>query len=381
MTTIPVVTLFLAFFASALISPFLPFTLMWRTACISAGAFLAAHLLEQPVHWEDQNVGHALGLAMLLMFSSVVLVALTVRFLIVVSKGPLTQEVLGTGQYSDGRGWIDLINMVLWGGIAGILLVIGLARLLAGVPGGQTLDIGIALAGVAVVVFAAVRCSKKIAVPLGSLGIAVSVLSFIGSGQADRIMEGAETFAAGRPWCLVTPTTEAQEPAFSTLGFFSIPKGRSRAHLVVLVRDGDQLLKGHWSIRQQKIFEGAYGPVPTCNPETDYAATLAGGQIERERLAVGPHSYIVPPELEPVADIASLSVRGTMLTEWKQTYPEMSERIKIDFAAPDLFVPRDAKPLTDIPFHSEIDPAELTKGKSLEFSGTELSTGRAVVLE
>ena len=65
--------------------------------------------------------------AMLLMFSSVVLVAVTVRLPIVVSKGPLTQEVLGTGQNSDGRGWIDLIAMAFWSGIAGVLLVIDLA--------------------------------------------------------------------------------------------------------------------------------------------------------------------------------------------------------------------------------------------------------------
>lgn len=339
-----VLTLYWSFVGLALASPFLPFALMWRAACLSAGAFLAAHLLEQPVHWEDQNAGHALGLAMLLMFSSVVLVALTVRLLIVVSKGPLTQEVLGTGQYSDGRGWIDLVAMALWGGIAGVLLVIGLARLLAGVRGGYTLDVGIALTGIAAAVFAAVRCNTLLAAPLAALGIAVAVLGYIGSGQTDRIIGGAETFAAGRPWCLVTPTTEVQKPALATLGFFSLPKGKVRAHLVMLVRDGDQLLKAHWSIRQQRFFDGAYGHVPTCDPRTDYAATLAEGRVEPERLAVGPHTYVVPPELDPVADIASLSVRSTMLTDRKQTYPAMSERIKIDFAAPDLFVPRDAKP-------------------------------------
>ncbi|MCJ8519013.1 hypothetical protein ABID21_001920 [Pseudorhizobium tarimense] len=272
-------TLYWTYFALGLASPLLPFTLMWRTACLSAGALLAANLFAQPVHWSDENVSHTFGLLMLLMFTSVVVLALAVRFLIVVAKGPATDEVLGIGQYSHWRIWIDLINLAFWGGIAGVFLVILLARLLGGLQGGHLLDLGIALAGVAVAVFAALRCSKMIAVPLSSIGIAVSVLSFIGSGQTDRIIGEAEALAAGRPWCLVTPTTDVQQPTLAALGFFSLPKGRLKAHLVLRIRDGDEDIKAHWSIRQQRFFNGAYNLVPACDYRTDYAAALMQGRV------------------------------------------------------------------------------------------------------
>lgn len=160
-----------------------------------------------------------------------------------------------------------------------MLLVIGLARLLGGFHGGYALDLRIALAGIAAAVFAVVRSTKIIAVPAASLGIAVAAFGFVGSGQTSRILAEAEFFAAGRPWCLVTPTTEIQVSALAELGFFSLPKGGAKAHLVLRILDGDELLKAHWSIRKQRFFNGAYNIVPACDPRTDYAAALVEGRL------------------------------------------------------------------------------------------------------
>lgn len=65
----------------------------------------------------------------------------------------------------------------------------------------------------------------------------------------------------------------------SKLGFFSLPKGGARAHLVLRILDRGELLKAHWSIRQQRFFKGAYNIVPACDPRTDYAAALIEGRL------------------------------------------------------------------------------------------------------
>jgi hypothetical protein len=74
----------------------------------------------------------------------------------------------------------------------------------------------------------------------------------------------------------VLPTVETEISEMSELGFYSLPKGGVRSHLVLVVEHENPGAKAHWSIRQQRFIEGVSDfYLPKCQPRTVYAAKLA----------------------------------------------------------------------------------------------------------
>jgi len=257
--------LFIAFFVLALISPFLPLFLMWRSVALSVLALVSFRLLRGPVHWTDQDAGYSIGIALITWFLSIVFLALALRLCIAAYYDRLRSEIM----LGENTRWIDRALLAVTGAVVGLALTISMASLLGGSSGGRILDLGIGLTASAVMIFMLIRRASGLAIPVTVLSIVVATISFVGSGQTRRIIEEAETLADGRPWCLVVPKWRYQEPVVSDLGFFSLPKGSLIPHLVLFVRDGAKETKAHWSIRQQRFVNGAIAIDATCNPTAD----------------------------------------------------------------------------------------------------------------
>lgn len=257
---------FSAFLLLALVSPFLPLFLMWRSVTLSALAFISFQLLLGPVHDTAQNWAYGLAMAFLQLFVLVVFVALAIRLCIAAYFDRLTVENL----VRENMRWADRVLLAAAGAVGGLVLTSIMASILGGGSGGRMLDLGIGLSASAVIILMVVERDRGFAIPVAVLSVVVATISFAGSEQSRRIVEGAEALADGRPWCLVVPKWRHQEPAISDLGFFSLPKGRPLPHLVLFVRDGNKETKAYWSIRKQRFVNGAMDIDATCNPQAGY---------------------------------------------------------------------------------------------------------------
>jgi hypothetical protein len=262
MTSAAIWASFVAFFVLALVSPLLPLFLMWRTAALSALFFTSFQLLQGSVHWSDRDAGHDIGIALLTVFAMAVVAALFVRTCIAAYCGWLTAEIL----IAENTGWIDGILLVVVGAVGGLVSTATLALLLGGSSGGTILDLAIGLAASALVVLMAFKRAHVLALPVTSLSLVVTTISFIGSEQTRRIVDGATIIAAGRPWCISVPKWRYDGPTISDLGFYSLPKGTVLPHLVLVVHNGSSDIKANWSIRRQRFESGATTIDTPCTP-------------------------------------------------------------------------------------------------------------------
>ncbi|RAX39777.1 hypothetical protein [Rhizobium tropici] len=123
--------LFIAFFVLALISPFLPLFLMWRSVALSVLALVSFRLLRGPVHWTDQDVGYSIGIALLTWFLSIVFLALALRLCIAAYYDRLRSEIM----LGENTRWIDRVLLAVTGAVVGLALTISMASLLGGSSG------------------------------------------------------------------------------------------------------------------------------------------------------------------------------------------------------------------------------------------------------
>jgi hypothetical protein len=72
-------TCYLAFLLLAVISPFLQLRWMGRSISFALVALVGGRLLEGPTHWSNQNVGYAIGMALLWLFVCIIFAGLVVR--------------------------------------------------------------------------------------------------------------------------------------------------------------------------------------------------------------------------------------------------------------------------------------------------------------
>lgn len=193
---------FFAFFGSAIIAPFLPLVLLWRTVAFSALMFLAYQLVKQPLHWSDGRFADALGLVLAVLVVGVATILLTIRLVVAAYRDKLRKEFL------IGRGMrgIDRLLLVLAGAVGGLLLTIQLAYFLGLTGGGVFLDLGIAIAALAAGMWMAFRARKPRFIPLAVAFFVLAMISLAGAGQTSRILAGAEVLADGSPWCIYGPT-------------------------------------------------------------------------------------------------------------------------------------------------------------------------------
>ncbi|MEE2950439.1 MAG: hypothetical protein VYD57_04175 [Pseudomonadota bacterium] len=270
-----------AFIFFALVSPVLPWSLMWRALAVSILCLTAGRLLEGPTHWSDQNVSYVLGLAVLLSFVGAIGIALILRLAISVLIKFLRRDAVvkkSSGSRSD-----DTVILILTGGVAGLAAAIGLAQGLGGLPWGRSLDIGIGVVSLAAAIAFVPFYRKAYAAPSIAFFLVIGTIAFAGSGQSDQIIRQAEELADGRPWCLTGQTKAPPITSTGQLGFFSLRKPRlgphRDPHLALLIKGADRIETAHWSIRKQTFISGLNTGVPACSPRLDYARALSNGEI------------------------------------------------------------------------------------------------------
>ncbi len=261
---------FFAFFGSAIIAPFLPLVLLWRTVAFSALMFLAYQLVKQPLHWSDGRFADALGLVLAVLVVGVATILLTIRLVVAAYRDKLRKEFL------IGRGMrgIDRLLLVLAGAVGGLLLTIQLAYFLGLTGGGVFLDLGIAIAALAAGMWMAFRARKPRFIPLAVAFFVLAMISLAGAGQTSRILACAEVLADGSPWCIYGPNPRDQEITIAKLGFFSLRKGGVLPHLGLLIQNGSSIKRAHWSIRKQRFMEGVFLHDRSCEARIDFAKGL-----------------------------------------------------------------------------------------------------------
>ncbi len=269
---------YLAFVLLALVSPFLRLRHILPTAALAALSWSAGELLAGPVRLQDQDIGYAIGVAILQIFVATVGLGVSLRFVIADILGHLNNPIFPR-RWAETR-IIHRLVLIAGGVVTGLILAIGLARLFAGTAGGCYLDAGIALAtgGAA---FTAIRHLPPFAsTPVAAACLTVMLVALGGSMQPWLIVNQAEALAAGQPWCLVGPA--GTQPITSTrqLGFFSLPKGTGYPHLALRLDGPDASDKAHWSIRKQRMESGWGTGVLPCRTRSDYGTALRAGQLD-----------------------------------------------------------------------------------------------------
>lgn len=382
MNQICVILCYKAFFVLALISPFLPSFLMWRVAGLSVVAFAAGRLIEGPVHWSDQKVGYSIGLAILLLFSGCVALAIIVRFVVAVARNNLNSKVF-TGPDTPSRRWFDTAALVALGCTIGLYLTSFLATLLSGISIGQYLDLSIAISSAIFAVAFLYVSNRNIVITFSAAFAMIAVLAFVGSFQTNRILDGAEKLSNGWAWCLTTFDPSNQISEAGQLNFFSLAKGGRIPHLGLMKRvRGQTQWAAHWSIRQQKFIEESNSRTryPTCHPIRDFKNALENGTIEKNVYAAGTDIYHIPSEYYPRAFTDRLSIRSDLLVGPDSAHPEYTDRIELLYHPSKPSVPDDAIPLSMMPNPDEIDITILRDGNRFTFAGVEGKTARNVIL-
>lgn len=284
LTTLPIV-LYTASFVLAAASPFLPRNLVLRSITASILAVIAGRLIEGGTHWSDQDVGYTIGLVMIFMFIVCLFLVLAGRVFLFESLGPLGRPATaGPERDTKGHKAIDRILFIFAGGITGLVFVIGLATILGGVSGGYFLDIGIAVTALIAAILSVMRLRKPSGLPCLAFSIVVATVSFLAAHQSRNIVESAEAFARGQPWCLIVPSARTEVAKMSDIGFYSLPKGGVRSHLVLIVQNGRPSPVAHWSIRRQRFMEGVNDfSLPGCQPRSDYVDHLENAAVQRRQ--------------------------------------------------------------------------------------------------
>lgn len=373
---------YLAFFVLAFVSPFLPLFLLWRTAVLSVVAIAAAKLIEAPVHWSDQDLGYAIGSAIIFLFGCVVAVAIILRLTAYAIRNPITAESF-IGPKDKWKSYFDCAALGFAGCAFGLKLSVFLAYSLSGIALGQILDVGIAISAMifAIAIIILIKSNIKFAASAAFLSLAI--IATTGSFQTSRILKQGETLASGRAWCLTTYRHRILE--LEQVGFFSLKKGYSSPHLVLLVRDKGQIqLIAHWSIRQQAFVKGVdVYPVPSCYPEVKFATGLKNGKIEDQRYAVGPDVYFVPTDFFPIAYTNRLSVRSNMFVGLWEDAPkaEAIERIHVTYNVRLPNFPHDTIPPQQIPNLDEINQQNLANGGKLTIASIDEKTGHKALID
>lgn len=371
---------YVVFLVLALLSPVLPLFLVWRSASLSVVACAGGALLSGPVRGADKDFGYAMAMALLSFFVVAVVAALIVRVGIAAARKRLTCQSLA-GPQTEWRRWIDRVALAATGCVAGLALAIFLAHLLGGSAGGPALDFGIATAAFVVAVGLASRRRGAWGIPVIATCASLAVIALVGSGQPSRILDGAEVFADGRPWCLATPQSTAPISSPAQLGFFSLQKGTDfDPHLGLLVRDGDGFATAHWSIRQQRFVAGLNGSVRSCHPRTDFADAVATGKIDHRIFAVGQHLYAVPPELSFNATPDRLYVNSDIVSGPEDNQPRRADRIEINYDPGGFRVPQDARPLGELSAPENIALGAVLSGQHSVVAGTDPVSRRRVVI-
>ncbi|WP_299734573.1 hypothetical protein [uncultured Roseobacter sp.] len=372
---------YLAFIIFALVSPFVPIFLIWRTASLSAIFYAIGTLIEGPIHWSDQDIGWAIGTAILILLCCTIALAVVLRLAFSASRGNVTLATLA-GPKTRPMKILDDFFSVSLGGLTGLLLMIALANILSGVSIRHDVDLSIVfgsgIVSVVLLLSSRARVSLVFSTALGSLSIA----ALIGSFQNDRILSGAETLSNGKPWCLASPSLSEQIDHIGDLGFFALEKSNSYPHLgLSILEEGRPHLAAHWSIRQQKFVRTTIGgPISACRPLVDYAIALRRGEVEKHIYAVGPHVYKIPPEFHPRVNTGRISIRSNLLVGQGSFFPHIIERIALIERPSEPHLPDDAKPLSMIPNSDELSASDLTHPNQLTVADVEGTTGQVVIL-
>lgn len=262
----------LGFWSFGLVSPFLPLAFVWRSAVLAILCFLAKDLLVGSI--APLNIAHVVGQAVEMLLLSAIAIGVAIRFAIAAALRHLTFETLHLGHETGHYRWIDYLIMVLLGGIVGFCATKAIASELGGSGGGVMLDIGIALAMAALAAILALWRPRYVWMPLGASFAVSAVMALYGAGQTQRIIDGAETLAAGRAWCLIAAGTRKKIPDIEDLGFFSLGKNNDGARLLVIVRDKDALVRADWSIRRQRFNASDRRAYEGCSPRPDHGQGL-----------------------------------------------------------------------------------------------------------
>jgi uncharacterized membrane protein (UPF0136 family) len=370
------------FFVLALASPFMPVFLIWRLAGLSALAYAAGKLIEGPVHWSDQNIGHAMGMAVIFLFCCAIAFAIIIRFALSAARKTLNIGAI-IGPKNRFMIYFDTVALIAIGCFAGLLLAITLAFVLSGAAIGMNLDFSVAILAsvVAAIVFALSR--NKVPIIITAVFATLAVSAFTGSRQTDQILESAEALADGRAWCLTTwggldPISEVRQ-----LSFFALPKSNSYPHLGLLIREDNQtVLAAHWSIRQQAFDEGinASGGVPACHPVRSFAEALENGDVETDSYGVGSEVYSISRELDPRAFTDRVSIRSNQLTGPDNAHPEITERVELINNPRKPHLPDDAVSLMMMPDPGELDAEDLTGQNRLIVAGFDEMTQQNLFL-
>lgn len=370
------------FFVLALASPFMPVFLIWRLAGLSALAYAAGKLIEGPVHWSDQNIGHFIGTVMLVLFGCAIALAIIIRFVISAARKTLNTGTM-IGPKNHFMIYFDTAALIAIGCYAGLLLAITLAFVLSGAAIGMNLDFSVAILASVVAASVLALSRKKIAIIIVSLFATLAVSAFTGSRQSDQILQTAKAFADGRAWCLTAwggsgPISEVRQ-----LSFFALPKGGSYPHLGLLIHEeGKTVLAAHWSIRQQAFDEGinASEGVPACHPVESFAEALENGDVENDIYGVGSEMYSIRRELEPRAFTDRVSIRSNQLTGPDNANPEITERVELIYNPREPHVPDDAVSLAMMPVPDELDADAPTGRNRLIVAGFDEMTQKNLLL-
>ncbi|MEM9757473.1 MAG: hypothetical protein AAF914_15835, partial [Pseudomonadota bacterium] len=337
--------------------------------------YVALWQVTGPVHWSDQDLGYAIGLAAVTVFAGVIAIAMALRVVVAGLRGSLTRQRL----VGPGSVWIDAPLLDLGGVVIGTAIVTQLAWALAGTQlgarfdwavGGAAMALGIALTGLAVH-----RRSLRPILPAATLGM-IGALALYGAGQTTRILSQAEVLAAGAPWCFARTAQDSPLATQAELGFFSLAKSRSDRHLSLVIAAPGGLQNQYWSIRRQSFVADGAAEAPRCRPTSNQAARFAG-HIET-RLA---DMWLrIPTSAAPQHGFAGLSIQTDVVPPDRVGVYGFGARVTItEPGSPPP--PPDAQPLMDLPGPGDLDLAALAAGDlRLTFAGLDPATGQPVAI-
>ena len=351
-----------AFFALALVSPFMPMFLMWRLAGLSAVAYATAKLIDGPVHWSDKNISYVLGTAIVFLFSFIIALVIIIRFVVSERRQSLSVAAM-VGPKTNPMLFFDFAALSAIGCAAGVWLTIILSYLLSGVSFGLNIDLGIAAIAAAIATAILKLSRRKVAITAAAIFAALAVSAFLGARQSGHILKAGEALADGRAWCLTTSSGPGAISEVHQLGFFALTKSNSYPHLGLLVSEGDNWkLKAHWSIRRQMFVNAghAYEGVHACDPIRNFAKALENGVVEQNRYRSGLDRYAVFPELHPRVFTNRVSIRSDVLVGQDSVLPVVTERMNLIYNFGEPHMPNGAVSLTNIPNPSKLNASDLT---------------------
>lgn len=360
----------------------MPVFLMWRLASLSAFAFAAGRLIEGPVHWSDQNLAYAIGIAIIFLFSCTIALAIFIRLAVSAIRKNLSTDTL-RGPRNRFMLFFDTAALIAIGCFVGLLVAISLSFGLSGTAISINLDLTIAILASVVATIVLALSRRKAAITITAIFASLALSAFIGSRQTSDILTAAERLADGRAWCLTTSSGLSPISRLYQLGFFALPKGNSYPHLGLVIRENDQTtLAAHWSIRQQAFDQGTStsSGVPACHPIVNFAEALTNGSVEDDTYGVGSEVYSIMRDLHPRAFTDRVSIRINQLIGPNSAHPQITERIELIYNPRAPYVPDDAVSLSLMPDPNQLNADDLTGQNRVIIAGVDELTGQSLVL-